>query len=99
MKRIEGPKVDFSNQVEAAKEFVKGLPPLEALKKIALQFPILSYQEHKISVEGSIRKHRLRHLIAAKHFSDRGRLYSRRPSFLTDDEEEQRLAMNVSARN
>jgi hypothetical protein len=95
MKRIEGPRVDFTNQVKAAKEFVRGLAPLEALKKVALQFPILSYSEHKAEVEESIRKHPLMHFIGAKRITDQGRQYSRRTSFMTDDEDERKLAMDT----
>jgi hypothetical protein len=95
MKRIEGPKVDFSNQVRAAREFVSGLTPMEALRRVALQFPVLSYSAHKTSVEESIRKSPLMHFIGAKHISDKGRQYSRRPSFLSDNQEEQQLAMDT----
>lgn len=95
MKRVEGPRVDFTNQVKSAKEFVKGLAPFEGFRRVALQFPVLSYEDHKKSVEASIKEHPLMHFIGAKYFSDKGRQYSRRPSFMTDDAEEQQVAMNT----
>jgi hypothetical protein len=35
------------------------------------------------------------HFIGARHINDKGRQYSRRPSFLTDDKEEMQLAMDT----
>ena len=93
MKRIEGASVDFSHTVNAAKKLVQGVPPNEALKKLAFQFPVLSYAEHKEKVEQSIKKHPLMHFIEAKTISSEGRQYSRRPSFMSDDPKEQKLAL------
>src|SRR5262249_11439257 len=66
MQRINGPAMDFSATMDAAKKSVEGLSPIDALRKLAFQFPILSYDEHKARVEKSIQEIPLAYFIEAK---------------------------------
>lgn len=95
MKRIESEKIDFTDTVRAAKKLIEGLAPIDALVKLAFQFPILSYAEHKAEVEKSIKDHPLMYLISAKYISGGGRQYSRRSSFMSDDPEVRKEAFDT----
>ncbi len=95
MKRIEGPRIDFTDTVQAARKLIEGVPPIEALAKLAFQFPILGHDEYKAQVEQSIKDHPLMYLIEAKHITRDGRQYTRRASFMSDDPKERKESLDT----
>jgi hypothetical protein len=95
MKQIEGPKIDFTEAVKTARKVVEGLAPLDALKRLADEFPILKRATFEAGVRESMRKHPLQYLIQATHLTAAGRQYSRRASFTSDDPKVQQKAVDT----
>jgi hypothetical protein len=95
MKEISSPAFDCSHIIKSAKEHVKDLSPFEVLRQVAMQFPIRSLEKQKKEIQDSFAKHPLMYLIQHRTISENGRQYAIRPSFMTDDEKELKIAYNV----